>query len=180
MVHHLTNLFVADYGYITRWDQTRDKAFLIAATNSIEGSALNIELNPDESRITENVLQTGQVLLIENVQNTSYSLAPPNSTDTSQQARSAICLPLVAREYKFSAAILVYESPRHYTSEDRMFAERVGYEIALALWNFQQSAEIHSASKRATPLQRLGAHSARPSTPVQIEYYNSSLILPVN
>ena len=156
MVQHLTNLFVADYGYITRWDQPRDKAFLIAATNSIEGSALNIELNPNEARITENVLQTGQVLLIENVQNTSYSLTPPNLTDTSQQARSAICLPLVAREYKFGAAILVYESPRHYTSEDRMYAERVGYEIALGLWNFQQSAEIQQRLKESNALAEIG------------------------
>ncbi len=156
MVHHLTNLFVADYGYITRWDQTRDKAFLIAATNSIEGSSLNIELNPNEARITENVLQTGQVLLIENVQNTPYSLTPPNLTDTSQQARSAICIPLVAREYKFGTAVLVYASPRHYTSEDRMFAERVGYEIALALWNFQQSAEIQQRLKESNALAEIG------------------------
>jgi len=156
MVHHLTNLFVADYGYITRWDQTGDKAFLIAATNSIEGSSLNIELNPDEARITENVLQTGQVLLIENVQDTPYSLTPPNLRDNSQHARSAICLPLVAREYKFGTAILVYESPRHFTSEDRMYAERVGYEIALALWNFQQSAEIQQRLKESNALAKIG------------------------
>ena len=66
------------------------------------------------------------------------------------------CLPLVAREYKFGAAILVYESPRHYTSEDRLYAERVGYEIALALWNFQQSAEIQQRLKESNALAEIG------------------------
>src|SRR5688572_4755761 len=38
----------------------------------------------------------------------------------------------------------------------------------------------NNASKRVTLLRRLGAHSARPSTPVQIKYYSSSLILLAN
>ncbi|MEO5888518.1 MAG: GAF domain-containing protein [Anaerolineales bacterium] len=154
MVNHLTNLFVADYGYITRWDQTRDRVFLIAATNSVEGAPLNIELNSDEARTTEHVLQTGQVVLIENVQDTPYTFTHP--TENSQQARSAICLPLVAREYKFGTAILVYESPHHYTSEDRMYAERVGYEIALALWNFQQGTEIQQRLRESNALAEIG------------------------
>jgi signal transduction histidine kinase len=138
IVNHLTNLFVADCGYITRWDHTQEKAFLIAATRVVEGFSLNRELNRDEARITEHVLQTGQVLLIEDVRNTPYIIGPFNPTDTSHQARAAICLPLVAREYKFGTAILSYESPRHYTDEDKAYAERIGYQIALALWSMRQ------------------------------------------
>jgi len=138
MVNHLTNLFVADYGYITRWDHIQEKAFLIAATNSLEGVALNNELSPDEARITENVLETGQILFIENIEVTFPIVRHLTLTETSQQVRSAICLPLVAREYKFGTAILAYESPRLYTSEDKAYAERVGYQIALALWTVRQ------------------------------------------
>src|ERR1044071_3367585 len=57
IVNHLTNLFVADCGYITRWDHVQGKAFLIATTASLENSSLNVELNPDETRLNENVLQ---------------------------------------------------------------------------------------------------------------------------
>jgi len=138
MVNHLTNLFVADYGYITRWDHIQEKTFLIAATNSLEGVSLNNELSPDEARITENVLETGQILFIENIEVTFPIVRHLTLTETSQQVRSAICLPLVAREYKFGTAILAYESPRLYTSEDKAYAERVGYQIALALWTVRQ------------------------------------------
>ena len=138
IVNHLTNLFVADCGYIVRWDHIQEKAFLIATTVALENSTLQIELNPDEAKITDSVLQTGQVLLIEDIKNTSYTINPLKLRDTSHQVRSAICLPLVAREYKFGVAILVYESPRQYTDEDRAYAERVGYQIALALWTVRQ------------------------------------------
>jgi len=141
MVNHLTNLFVADYGYITRWDHTRDKALLIATTVPIKSSSLNTDLNPNEAKITENVLQTGQVLFVEDVQNTSYIITPSSLSDVSHQARSAICIPLVAREYKFGTAILAYQSQRHYTSEDRVNAEQAGYQIALSLLTARQ-AEI--------------------------------------
>ncbi|HLO28440.1 MAG TPA: GAF domain-containing protein [Anaerolineales bacterium] len=138
MVTHLTNLFVADCGCITRWDHVQERAFLIAATNALEGHALNVELTPDEARLTEDVLQTGQVLLIEDIENSPYAISLLNHTSPPHQARSAICLPLVAREYQFGVAVLASESSRHYTSEEKVYAERIGYQIALALWTFRQ------------------------------------------
>lgn len=156
MVNHLTNLFVADYGYITRWDQTREKGLLIAATNSIEGFPLNIELNPSEARMTENVLQTGQVLLIEDIENTPYKIGPLNLAGTSHQARSVICLPLVAREYIFGTAILGYESLRHFSSEDRTYAEQVGYQIALALWTVRQDEISQQQLDETRTLMQIG------------------------
>jgi signal transduction histidine kinase/GTP-sensing pleiotropic transcriptional regulator CodY len=156
MVNHLTNLFVADYGYITRWDQTREKSFLIAATESIEESSLNIELKTNEARITEKALQTGEVLLIEDIQNTPYFSGPLNLTDTSHKARSVICLPLVAREYRFGTAILAYEAQRHFTTEDRMYAERIGYQIALALWTMRQDEISQQQLNETRTLMQIG------------------------
>jgi len=156
MVNHLTNLFVADYGYITRWDQTREKSFLIAVTESIEESSLNIELKTNEARITEKALQTGEVLLIEDIQNTPYFSGPLNLTDTSHKARSVICLPLVAREYRFGTAILAYEAQRHFTTEDRMYAERIGYQIALALWTMRQDEISQQQLNETRTLMQIG------------------------
>lgn len=138
MVNHLTNLFVADYGCITRWDPIQEKVFLIAATSSTDGPTLNIELKPNEARIAEEALRTGQVLVIEDLVNSPYVIRRPILTENSHPLLSAICLPLAAREYKFGTAILAYESQHHYTNEDRSYAERVGYQIALALWSVQQ------------------------------------------
>ncbi len=138
MVDHLTNLFMADYGYIMRWDHVQGKAFLIAITNPLEISALNTEVKPNETRIIANVLETAQVLFVEDTEVIPSVTEAFNITKTSHPIRSAICVPLVAREYKFGVAILAYESPRHYTREDQAYAERVGYQIALALWSVRQ------------------------------------------
>jgi len=138
IVNHLTNLFVADYGCIIRLDPIQEKMSLIVATNSIKGSSLNIELDPNEGKLIQQVLQTGQALLIEEAEGTLQITKHLRLTGSFRQAKSAICLPLVAREYKFGAAILAFESPQNYTSEDRARAERIGYQIALALWTMRQ------------------------------------------
>ena len=156
IINHLTNLFVADSGCITHWDQIQEKAFLIAATNSIEGSPLNIELHPNEAGMTENVLQTGQVLLIEDIEDTPYPISPLNHIDTSHRARSVICLPLVAGEYKFGTAILAYESRRHFTSEDKSNAERIGYQIALTLWTVRQDKVSRQQLNETRTLMQIG------------------------
>ncbi|HSB03005.1 MAG TPA: GAF domain-containing protein, partial [Anaerolineales bacterium] len=138
MADHLTNLFMADYGYIIRWDHVQEKAVLIATTNPLEASFLNKELNPSQTRLTENVLETGQALYVEDMEDTPAIIESLDLTKTSYPIRSAICIPLAAREYKFGIAILAYESPHQYTDEDLVSVERVGYQIALALWTVRQ------------------------------------------
>jgi signal transduction histidine kinase len=156
MVDHLTNLFMADYGYIVRWDNVQEKAFLIAVTNPLDSSLLNTELNLNERKIVENILQTGQVLCIEDTEDTSSIIGSFHLTGTSRQIRSAICLPLVAREYKFGTAILAYETPRHYAPEDRAYAERVGYQIALALWSVRQDEISRQQLNETRTLMQIG------------------------
>ncbi|HSL45124.1 MAG TPA: GAF domain-containing protein [Anaerolineales bacterium] len=158
IVIHLTNLFVADYGYISRWDHVREKAFLIAATKPIESNGdgtLNVGMNADETAITKNVLQTGQALFIEDI---TTAPSPSNSVNiaATQHARSAICLPLVAREYKFGTAILTYEAPRRYTDEDKAFAEQVGYQIAMALWTVRQDELSLNQLNETQTLMQIG------------------------
>jgi signal transduction histidine kinase len=138
IVTHLTNLFMADYGYIIRWDHIQEKAFLVAATHVFENVPLNIELSPEGIRITENILQIGQVQFVKSARSTPPIIDTLNLPENSHQVRAVICLPLVAREYKFGIAVLAYEAPRPYTHEDQTYAERVGYQIALALWTVRQ------------------------------------------
>lgn len=148
IANHLTNLFVADHGYIIRWDPIQEKPFLIAATNS-KMDALNIAVNSEDARIVDDVLWTDRVLLIEDIQSSPYV-----GIEFFKEAQSAICLPLVAREYKFGTAILVQESPRKYTMEEQTYAEQIGYQIALAHWTVKQDEiSLHQLNETKTLMQ---------------------------
>lgn len=153
---HLTNLFMADYGYLIHWEPTQKKAFLLAATNPLEGSYLNAELNPAQTRVAENVMQTGQVLFIEDVEDAPSAIDALELTRASYPLRSAICLPLVAREYKFGTAILAYASPHRYTAQEVANAERVGYQIALALWTVRQDEISRQQLNETRTLMEIG------------------------
>ena len=154
MANHLTNLFVADYGYITRWDPIQEKTFLLAST--IPYIAHCAELKPVEASISANVLQSGQVLLIEDLQKTPYAILPSDLTNGSYNARSAICLPLATQEYKFGTAVLVYNVPRHFTNEDRDYAEQVGPLIALSLWTVRQDQLNQQQLNETKALMQIG------------------------
>ena len=138
IVNHLTNLFVADHGYITRGDPILEKPLLIAATNSIEVPMQEAPLSIYETRIIEHVVQTGQVLFIENTSELPPVIGHLNLADAAPPVRAFIGLPLVAREYQFGVALLAYESQQCYSEEEKVFAERIGYQIALALWTGRQ------------------------------------------
>jgi signal transduction histidine kinase len=156
IANHLTNLFVADYGYIARWDPIQKKAYLVAATHSSDDSSREQELNPDERKMVETVLQTGQVLMIEEGSDSPYTIRSFGLSDHPPRVRSAICLPLVAKDYRFGAAILANESPRPYTSDDRDYAERVGYQITLALWTMRQDEISQQQLNETWTLMQIG------------------------
>ena len=153
---HLTNLFVADYGYITRWDPIQEKTFLMASTIPQESTALYAELKPIEARISEHVLQSGEVLLIEDVQKTPHVIFPSDFINGSVHARSAICLPLTTQEYKFGTAVLAYNALRHFTNEDQEYAEQVGPLIALSLWTVRQDRLNQQQLNESRTLMEIG------------------------
>jgi GAF domain-containing protein len=63
---------------------------------------------------------------------------------------------LVAREYKFGAALLAYGSPRRYTDDEKTFAERIGYQIALALWTVRQDEIALQQLNETKTLMQIG------------------------
>lgn len=137
IIHHLTNLFVADQGHLIRWDSAAGRGFLLASTNSSEGPLVPGELDPQVSKIVAQALQTGQTLAIADVSKSLYAGTSATINPTGN-IRSALCVPLMAREYQFGTAILVYETTHHFTSEEIKYAERVSHQVALALWGLRQ------------------------------------------
>ncbi len=156
LIGHLANLFVADYAYLTRWDEAREQATLIAATKSMDQqSPSNIELNPDETTMITTVLQTKRVMIIEDVPNSLYIVNPADFRKLSLSTQSALCIPLIMGEYEFGVATLAFDTPRRFSREEIIYAELASNQIALALWTFEQQLEIRKRLKEANALARI-------------------------
>lgn len=155
MLNHLVNLFVADYGYLTHWDPVRERVELIAGTKLFANPSIPTELSPEEASLTMQVLQTGQILVLEDVSKTPY-IINPISIQASYQVQSALCVPLIVREYKFGAVILVYESTHQFTDKEKIYAERIGDQIALALRSLKQDEDNRQRLKETNALIQIG------------------------
>jgi signal transduction histidine kinase len=70
-------------------------------------------------------------------------------------------IPLVAGEHRLGAAIITFNAPHHFTAEEISQAEQAGNQVALALWNFQQSTEIEQRLKESSALAEIGRALSR-------------------
>ena len=138
ILHYLTNLFVADSGHLIRWDGASARAVLIASTNVTEIPSAPNELDPSESRIAEQALQTGRILAIEDLSKSAYSTSACEVVHPGGRIQSALCIPLMVKEYKLGAAVMAYQTPHHFTQEEIIYAERISHQVALALWGLRQ------------------------------------------
>ncbi len=152
LVTHLVNLFVADYAHLIQWDATREQAILMASTLFLEKPASDILLEPVESELTSSVLRTGRVLVIEDVLNSRHVVTPSLFRNSSLSPRSALCIPLIAGDQKLGVAIIVYDTPHHFKTEEITYAEFAADQIALALKTIQQEFEIRKQLKVANTL----------------------------
>ena len=138
IIHHLTNLFIADSGHLIGLEANPARALLLASTNSAQIPPAASDLDPVEARIASHALETGQILAIENLLQSPYMTMMGDSTNSVGLTRAALCIPIMAREYKFGAAVLAYEAERAFSIQETIFAERIGHQIALALWGLRQ------------------------------------------
>ena len=146
---HLTNLFVADYAYFIRWDATQEQAILAEPVPPLEKPALDILWKPDESEITVSALRTGRVQVIEDVPNSGQVVNLSHFKKLSLSPQSALCIPFIVREHKLGAAIIAYDTPHHFSTEEIAHAEFAADQFALALWTIEQEFEIQKQLKVA-------------------------------
>ena len=152
LISHLTNLFVADYAYLVRWDGTKKQATLVAATKPLDQAFSPTILKPDEASIVMTVLQSERPKVIEDVQSSTYIINPSPFKDLALPTKSALVMPLITKDYYFGAAILAFDSPRSFTSEEIVYIELAGIQIALALRSVQQQFELEAQFKEAKAL----------------------------
>ena len=149
----MAKLINADDCYITRWDEEKQLTIPTATTAKLEEPySSNTSGNPNQLTLTASVLTAGHALAVEDVFNSPYL-----SVEVAKRypARSVLGVPMIAGEHKLGAAIIAFNMPHHFTSEEIERAEQAGNQIALALWNFQQSTEIQHRFKESNALAEI-------------------------
>lgn len=150
----LTRLLKADDCYITSWDEERQLALPITTTAKLENPFSEYRtLNPNGLSLTASVLNAGHALALPDVLNSPFL-----SVEVARRypAQSAIGIPLIAGERKLGAAVVTYKTQRDFTPDEIERAEQAGNQIALSLWNFQQSIEIQQRLKESHTLTSIG------------------------
>jgi signal transduction histidine kinase len=154
LARDMAKLIDADDCYITRWDEEKQVTIPTATTAMLAFSyASDFEPVATELTMTESVLKAGRVLTADDVFNSPYI-----SIEIAKRypAASILGVPLIAGDQKLGAAIIAFNTPHRFTSREIEWAEQAGNQIALALWNFQQSDEIKHRLKESTALAEIG------------------------
>jgi PAS domain S-box-containing protein len=150
----MAKLLNADDCYITRWDEERQWIVRDVATAKLKTPYTSSDyiITPTETDMTISVLKAGHVLAADDVFNSPYI-----SVEVAKRypARSALGVPLIVGEHKLGAAIIAYNTPHHFTSDEIESAGQAGNQVALALWSFQQSMEIQQRLKESEALAKI-------------------------
>ncbi|MBI5965026.1 MAG: GAF domain-containing protein [Chloroflexi bacterium] len=156
LLTHLVNLFIADYGYLVRWDVIQEKAILITSTIWPEQDSSDAAMESIVSAITESALQDGRILVINDVPGSQYAASLALPREFSFPVKSALCIPYITQGHKLGATVLAYNTPRQFTSEELYEAQQATDQIALVLWTVQQEVEIQKRLKETNALARIG------------------------
>ena len=154
----MAKLLDADNCHITRWDAASNKALPGASTANPGRPFSELKFNGGESNMTASVLQARHALAVDDVRDSPYI---DRRQRENHQVHSMLGIPLVAGEHRLGAAIITFNAPHHFTAEEISQAEQAGNQVALALWNFQQSTEIEQRLKENSALAEIGRALSR-------------------
>ena len=152
LINHLLNIFVADYGYLIRWDSIREKAILSSSTLLLEQPFSNLVLEPDESELTISALDIGHPLPIGDVPNSHYVINPSLFRKLLLPTKSALAIPLILGEHKLGVVVIAYDVPHHFSAVEIEHAKWAADQIALVFWTFEQDLEIRKKLKETNTL----------------------------
>lgn len=155
LISHLVNLFIADSAHLVRWDETQERAVLVASTTSLARPFPETILTPNASGLTMSVLQTGRTLGLDDVPNSHYVISPASLEKHTTPIQSALCIPLIAKGNKLGAVTLTFNNPRNFSPEEITYADRAGSQIAIALWTVRQESEIKRKLGEANTLANI-------------------------
>jgi signal transduction histidine kinase len=152
---HLTNLLTADHACLTRWDEASQKLFLIAATSEQKQPLSNISLEPDEAYLAMSALESGQAILLDDVQRSPHFEKTFSFKTLFHSTRSAVLIPLATKDYKFGTVTLAFDSLQHFDQEEIAYIELTSYQITLALRSIHQERMINKQLREAKTLANI-------------------------
>ena len=155
LVFHLTNLFVADYAYLIRWNEAKQQATLVASTSSLEQPFPPVILKPEEARVVVETIKAERPKVIEDVRSSTFIINPAPFSHLSQRTKSALIIPLLTKDYCFGVATLAFDSSRRFTPDETVYVELTSNQVTLALQTIQQQLEIETQLKEAEALARI-------------------------
>jgi signal transduction histidine kinase len=155
LLTHLVNLFVADYAHLFLWDAAREKAILTATTVSKGQEFSEIVLDQNESGMITSALEAESPQVINDISNSKYIVNPGFLSRILPSAQSALCIPLLAKEYRLGVVVLVFDHPSCLTSEDLKYAGLAGNQVALAMYSIQQESKLQKQLKETRALANI-------------------------
>ncbi|RMG92560.1 MAG: GAF domain-containing protein [Chloroflexi bacterium] len=134
IAQYMCRAFGADECVINLWDETRQIAIPVAATENIRRFLAERRPQSHELNITNYVLETGEKLVVPNVQ--EFPQIHPRLLPHIK-AVTLLGLPMRAGDKKLGVILLGFNNPREFTEEDLNRADQMANQISLALTRIQ-------------------------------------------
>jgi GAF domain-containing protein len=130
LAEQMGQFLAADACYIALWDEAHQRVIPMAAYGPFHDSYAALPPRIAEGTMTSSVLREGRALVADDAEN-----SPHISPELTRQFghRSALGLPLIAGEQKLGAAIIAFQEPHHFTTDEIARGEQAARQIALAL-----------------------------------------------
>jgi len=155
LLTHLTNLFTADCACLARFDERMQKIVIVDTTRALDEPFNKLPLDGEEVELIQSALENGRVVFIDDLQ--KFPALNKLSAYKMPYAfkRSAVILPLIAKDYKFGAAILAFDAPHHFGDEEIDYVELTGRQLTLALKSTHQERKIEKQLREAETLANI-------------------------
>jgi putative nucleotidyltransferase with HDIG domain/PAS domain S-box-containing protein len=129
LTRHLQKIFQSDACYLTLWHEDKNLAQPIAASGPLATVYQTFRTDPGEATVTQLILETNDVIAIEDFPNSDlFSLHVRRLVPTT---RSILGIALGSDPQKLGAAILAYDQPHHFTTQDIDLARQITDQISL-------------------------------------------------
>jgi len=151
LADRLGELLEADGCYITLWDEEKKLTIPAAAYGPFRDNYRSIaDPQTGEPTLTETVLKTGNVLIIDDIGNTPYL---SQRVAEKFPTRSCITLPLIANQQKLGAALIAFNNPHRFSKEEIKLSQQAAFQIALAVLKAKLLDEAEIRVKEAERLR---------------------------
>lgn len=148
----MKDIIHADDSYILRWNEDTQQIIPVTTTAKLNFEFSKAQASPDQIGMASSALRMRRTVTIEDVHN-----SPEISPEITKHfpAKSIIVIPLIAASHILGVGIIAFNSQHVFTQDEIDRVEQAGNQVALALWNFQQSAHIQQKLKENDTLAKI-------------------------